>query len=148
MAIEDLRTKQDLERFIQDQLTGLSLTSVAGLADALAARSAERFSLEGNVSPPGAEALLKGCKFVAPTNMTALAIGTLDAEQGFSIGRLWADGVNKQYEIIANVTNRATLSQTWPLILEKDDVVELRASGSGAGTIYQTHTALTILRLT
>lgn len=152
MAIEDLRTKLDLERFVEDQLRNMPASAIGGLPEALAARTVERFELgEDMVCPISpAEAPIPGCEFKAPSNMTALALATVDSSNGLCVVRLKVNGVAEDQEAIGNFPEpaRGTVSQNWPLILKKDDVVQLHATGLSGGTIRAVHTGLTILRLT
>lgn len=148
MAIEDLKTKADLQRFIQDQLQGLPTSTIQGLAEALAADSAEQEIATEDKEPGEAFELIPGCSYKAPANMTGLVIAHADIS-GSGIAKLFVrgEGVNPQINQFSG--SRISCTTSIPVVLAKDDVVELRGrEWLEPVTFVETHTALTIVRLT
>ena len=150
MGIEDLRTKADLETFIEERLQQMPTTVIRGLPEALAARYAQQFPQTGaeSIELTGTPIVLTGATFEATANMTVLALGQFDLE-GPSIAWIALNGVVQDPEATkTGVTGRETVCTFKPLILSKGDVVDLRAVEYAAPAIaWSKHTALTIVRL-
>jgi len=160
MAIEDLTTKADLERFIDDRLLQQPISNIQGLSDRLARTDLElgafdvnAFRLETDVVPGEG---LPGCKFVAEGDMTGIAIGVMDSSigglveeggVGLHVVDCFVEGVGQGAEIIHSGAGRGTFAQVWPFALKKEGEIELVSSGE-KGVIHADHTGLIIVRLT
>lgn len=149
MAIEDLKTKADLERFIADQLQGLAPATINGLPEALGSRTCEQLAALENLEAPEATAAIPGCSYEVPANMTVLALANFDFE-GSAVGYLYLNG--EKIQPTANKiggTVRFVVGLWTPLTLKKDDVLEIRAEGlTLSSKLYAQDTYLTILRVT
>lgn len=155
MAIGAITSEQDLDRFIEERLSGLQTGDIAGLDDALAARAVakvERFGAAEDLTLAEEEAeAIPGILFEADVAMEVYASTIFDIEGGAIFGQLLVNGAAEPQAAIGSqdAASSGTFGQDYALSLAAGDVVTLAASApaGGSGKVYAARTALTIVRV-